>query len=175
MSCTARVSSPCAEWSLNPSRMWAICILRGDARPRVWWCQFNVCALWKVIRGTVGTCRGVLYIINSRKFTEGWQSFRITFSMLNSFLLSPLSLCCSVIIGWVSNGSSWFQIIPNQEHEVFIHQLLHLLLVQLSTIIPLFSSCEEWHVPGRRKTQMLRYKSLCRIFIKANFIKINFT
>lgn len=113
---------------------------------------------------------------SSRKFTEGWQHFRLIFSMLNSFLLSPVSLCCNAIIGWVSNGSTWFKIIPNQEHKVFIQQLLHMLLVQLSTVIPCFSSSEEWHMPGRRRTQMLRYKSLRRkIFIKINFIKINFT
>lgn len=132
MLCTARLPRPCAKWTLNPPWIWAICILMGDAR--VWWCPLDVCAPRKV----VGTCRGVFYVTNSRKFPEGWQHFRLIFSVLNSFFLSPVSLCYNAVIGWVSNGSTWFKIIPNQEHKVFIQQLLHTLLVQLSSYPLLF-------------------------------------
>lgn len=142
MSCINRVSSHCADWSLNPLFIWVICIHTSshiDVSHRIQWRWLDVCVTGKVVCGMVETCYG-MYSIKSRKFCEDWQCFRITFSMINSFLLSSLSLWCNVIIGWVSNSSIWFKVIQKQKHKVFIHQLLCTLPVQLSMVIPSFLS-----------------------------------
>lgn len=173
MSCINRVSRLCGDWSLNPLFMWVICIHTSshvDVSHRIQWRWVDVCVARRVVCGMVKTCYG-MSIIQSRKFCEDWQRFRLTFSMINSFLLSSLSFWCNVIIGRVSNSSSWFKRIPNQKYKVFIHQLLCTLLVQLSSVVPCFSSCKEWHRAGRRRTQVLVYKSMCRNF----FMKIYFT
>ena len=144
MSCINRVSRHCTEWSLNPLFIWVICIHASsyiDVSHRILWRWLDVCLTGKVVCGMVETCYG-MYSIKSRKFCEDWQCFRLTFSMIDSFLLSSLTLWCNVIIGWVSNSSSWFKIIENQNWKVSIHQLLRTLPAQLSTVVPWFLACK---------------------------------